>query len=432
MRKKLLQNILAFFSKKILAKYHPDVIGITGSIGKTSTKDAIALVLSAHFRSRASEKNYNTEVGVPLTIIGVRHPGHSIAGWIMLCAKAARLCLYTDAAYPQVLVLEMGADRPGDIAYLTGLAPCNVGVLTAISEAHLENFGSPEQLLAEKRIIYEHLAPDATAVLNSDDPYVYPPTAYLHAKMITFGMSEDADVRADSVLRPLRFIEGSEEYGGIRCVIHLNRESQQASFPRIFRQEHLSCVLAAIAVGYRFHIPLDVMLERLREYEAPPGRSRLLPGIKHTLLIDDTYNASPKATRAALDALLGFDIGPDARRIAVLGDMKELGSYAHEEHRKMGEYCARAGIDLLITVGPLAKTIAQAAIEHGMDTESIESFDLAASAGRYLQNKMKRGDVVLIKGSQDVRLERVVEEVMADPEQAAKLLVRQEPFWRSC
>lgn len=431
MRKKLLQNVLAFFSKKILAKYHPDIIGITGSIGKTSTKDAIALVLASHFRIRASEKNYNTEVGVPLTIIGAHHPGRSITGWLSVFLKALYLAWFAKAAYPQMLVLEMGADRPGDIAYLTKMAPCNVGVLTAISEAHLENFESPEKLLAEKRIIYEYLAPGATAVLHADDPYVFPPTGNLKAKMITFGISDEADVRAEGITRPLRFAEGSEEYGGINCTIHMNNESMQASFPHIFRQEHLSCVLAAVAVGLRYHIPLQVMLELLHRYEAPPGRSRLLPGIKHTLIIDDTYNASPKATRAAIDALLEFDIGQDAHRIAVLGDMKELGSYSHEEHRKMGEYCARVGVDLLITVGPLAKTIAQAAVEYGMDAESIESFDSATPAGRYLQNKMKRGDVVLVKGSQDVRLERVVEEIMSEADRAAELLVRQEPYWKS-
>ncbi|MBI4250548.1 UDP-N-acetylmuramoyl-tripeptide--D-alanyl-D-alanine ligase [Candidatus Uhrbacteria bacterium] len=430
MGRKILQNILAFFSRKILVKYHPDIVGITGSIGKTSTKEAIALVLASHFRIRASEKNYNTEVGVPLTIIGAHHPGHSIIGWIAVFTKAARLVWFVEPAYPQLLVLEMGADRPGDIAYLTKLAPCNVGVLTAISEAHLENFISPEQLLAEKQIIYGHLSPDAIAILNADDPYVYPPIGNLRARMVTFGLSSDADVRADRITRPLRFVEGSEEYGGIQCAIHANGESIQASFPHIFRQEHLSCVLAALAVGGRYHIPLSVMIECLREYEAPPGRSRLLPGIKHTLIIDDTYNASPRASRAALDALREFDISESANRIAVLGDMKELGAHSHDEHRKIGEYCASGGIDLLITVGPLAKTIAQAAVEYGMDAQTIESFDAAASAGRYLQNKMKRGDVVLIKGSQDVRLERVVEEVMAEPERAVELLVRQEPYWK--
>lgn len=426
----LLQTMLGYFARKVLQRYKPDVIGITGSVGKTSTKDAITLALQFHFRVQGSEKNYNTEIGVPLTILGVRHPGRSLLGWIGVVLRALRLLLTRDVPYPSILVLEMGADKPGDIEYLTKLAPCKIGILTAISPAHLENFGSMERLAEEKKIMYRHLSKEGVAILNADDGGVYDKTEKVQARVISYGLNEDADVGAFAIERPLRFTEGSEEYGGIRCTIKCGKESVRASFPRIFRMEHLLSILAAVAVASEYHIPLSAVVDTLQYYQPPPGRSRLLEGIKHTLIIDDSYNSSPKAAQAALDALTDFHIEEHAHRIAVLGDMKELGAHGIQFHEELGRYVASKEIDLLVTVGAQAKHIAHAARMAGMDGEHIELFDRAAEAGKYIQEKMKRGDVVLVKGSQDVRLERLVEEIMAHPDQKEQLLVRQENYWK--
>ncbi len=425
-----LKTLLGYFAKKVLHRYKPDVIGITGSVGKTSTKDAITLALQFHFRVQGSEKNYNTEIGVPLTILGAGHPGRSIFGWIGVFLRALRLLLTHDVQYPSILALEMGADKPGDIDYLTKLAPCKIGVLTAISPVHLEHFGSIERLAEEKKIMYRHLSHKGVAILNAGDSAVYDAVEKIKARVVLYGLDPDADVRVSTIEHPLRFHEGSQDYGGIRCVIQRGDESVSASFPRIFRMEHLSSVLAAVAVASEYHIPLSAIVDTLHYYQAPPGRSRLLEGIKHTLLIDDTYNSSPKAAQAALDVLADFQIEEHARRIAVLGDMKELGTHSAAYHEELGRYTASKEIDLLVTVGPEAKRIAHAAHDAGMDEEHIEAFDIAAEAGKYMQEKLKRGDVVLVKGSQDIRLERVVEEIMARPDQAEQLLVRQESYWK--
>ncbi len=430
MKRKIIQNILGFLSRNILAAYKPDVIGITGSVGKTSTKEAVALALSSHFRVRASYKNFNTEIGVPLTIIGATELPHTVFGWMRVLFRAFSLLLVHDGTYPSILVLEMGADKPGDIAYLTKLAPCKIGVLTAISPAHLERFGTFEKLAQEKKIIYRHLSSHGVAILNADDSAIFPYAEALSSSVIKFGLNPEADVRANEVLRAVRFMEGEENYGGTECDISIGSNTIHASFPLIFRIEHLSCVLAAFAVGNAYHIPLAQMLDWLTHFQAPPGRSRLLPGIKHTLIIDDSYNSSPMAVHGALDALGEFEISESAKKIAVLGDMKELGAQSEHEHQKLGEYVASKEIDLLVTVGSEAKYIAASAKDSGMNPESIVEFDKAYEAGKYLQEKIKRGDVVLVKGSQDVRLEKAVEEIMAYPDQADAVLVRQEKYWK--
>lgn len=430
MRRTVIIKILAIFARALLAKYKPDVVGVTGSVGKTSTKDAIALVLASHFRVRASQKNFNTEIGVPLSIMGESYPPQSILGWMRVFFHAITLLVFHSKVYPSILVLEMGADKPGDIQYLTALARCTVGVVTAISPVHLEQFGTLEKLANEKRIMYRHLSSDGTAVLNADDAIIFPLKESIDARVITFGLSPAASVRAIDIKRVLQFEEGQERYGGIECTISTVKESCSVSFPLIFRSEHLLCVLAAVAVGFAYHIPLSLMLEWLSHFQPPAGRSRLLPGIKRTLIIDDSYNSSPLAARGAIDALMDWRVSQDAKRIAVLGDMKELGAASKEEHRKLGEYCAQKEVDVLVTVGAEAKYSARAAREYGMETEEVEEFDRAYEAGKYLQEKIKRGDVVLVKGSQDVRLEKVVEEIMAQPERARDLLVRQEARWK--
>ncbi|MBI4272926.1 hypothetical protein HY621_03680 [Candidatus Uhrbacteria bacterium] len=430
MKRLFIQKILAFLARNILSQYKPDVIGITGSVGKTSTKEAISLVLAAHFRVRASPKNFNTEIGVPLTIIGVSEIPRSLFGWVRVFFRALSLTLIHNGTYPSILVLEMGADTPGDIAYLTSIAPCKIGVLTAISPVHLEQFETMEKLSEEKKIICRHLSSDGIAILNADDPTIFPPTESFAASIRTFGLNPDANVQANEIKRTLRFKEGSESYGGTRCVINIDDKSMDAIFPLIFRIEHLSCILAALAVGDSYHIPLPQMLEWLTHFQAPPGRSRLLPGVKHTLLIDDSYNSSPRAARGAIDALMEWEIQERAKHIAVLGDMRELGTQSEHEHRELGEYVASKEIDLLVTVGAEAKYIAASAKKAGMNPDNIEEFDNAYSAGKYLQGKIARGDVILIKGSQDVRLEKIAEELMAQPQRAGELLVRQEEYWK--
>jgi UDP-N-acetylmuramoyl-tripeptide--D-alanyl-D-alanine ligase len=200
MFKKILLKSLRFLAKKVLKKYHPQVIGITGSVGKTSAKEAIAMVLSGSFNVRKTAKNYNNEVGVPLTIFGIDSPpNRSFFGWLGAFWQAISLLIFKNEKYPEILVLEMGADKPGDIKYLVDIAPCNVGVLTFISHAHTEFFGSLKKIAQEKRNIITHLTGNGYALLNYDNDMVREESSSTKAQVITYGFKNGADMQASDV-----------------------------------------------------------------------------------------------------------------------------------------------------------------------------------------------------------------------------------------
>lgn len=424
--KKIVQKILYVLAKAVLQKYKPDVVGITGSMGKTSTKEAIFAVLSNRFRVRQNLKNYNNELGVPLSILGAESGFKSIFKWLGVFLHGIKLILFRDKNYPQILVLEMGADHPGDIKYLTDLAPCKVGVVTGIGPAHLEFFESVDKIVKEKRIIISHLKEDGFAILNRDDEKVYEMREKTKAKVLTYGFHADAGVRAmeEGIVGHGVKIEGVNfklSYAGSVVPIFL---------PGVLGKQHIYAALAGAAVGIIYGMNLVEISEGLKNYKAPKGRMNLVPGIKNTLIIDDTYNASPIPTIAALEVLQFIRLpAEDDKKFAVLGDMLELGSFSEEGHKQVGRAAAKSGIDYLVTVGERSRDIARAAFEAGMSEDKISNFSTPEEAGLFVQNKMKQGDVVLVKGSQGMRMEKVVKELMAEPLRACELLVRQENEW---
>ncbi|HLC69565.1 MAG TPA: UDP-N-acetylmuramoyl-tripeptide--D-alanyl-D-alanine ligase [Patescibacteria group bacterium] len=425
--KSILLKILRFLSKRIIRKYNPDVVGITGSIGKTSTKEAAAVVLGSRFRVRKSPKNYNNEIGVPLAIIGFeKTPGKSLAGWLVVLWRGLSLLLKKDKDYPEVLVLEMGADKPGDIKYLVGIAPCKIGVLTYIAHAHTEFFKTIKKIAEEKRVILTHLGSDGTAIVNFDNPESMQSAKGIKAEVVTFGFQTGADLQATDV----NIIRGENGWPtGLNFKVLYKGSIVPVFLPGIVAEHLVSSALAAMAVGITMGINLVEAAESIRSLEPLAGHMRLMAGIKHTLLIDDTYNSSPEPTKSALKTLSQVDIPPGAERYAVLADMLELGPETMNAHREVGFRVGELGVDYLITVGEASKETARAAKEAGLNNHDVASFNDAESAGKFLQEKMKEGDVVLIKGSQGMRMEKVVKEVMAEPERAKDLLVRQSGEW---
>jgi UDP-N-acetylmuramoyl-tripeptide--D-alanyl-D-alanine ligase len=428
--KSLLQILLFHLAQAVLQKYKPDIVGVTGTIGKTSTRDAIAGVLAARYRIRTSAKNFNNEIGVPLTIIGgTTLPGHSPLRWFGIIFTAVRLLLWKDPTYPTILVLEMGVDRPGDMTYLTTLAPCKVGIVTALSPVHLEQFGTFERLETEKKVMYTHLSGiDRWALINHDDPLLAQEEERLFCAMLTYGLKKDADVRALNLRQELIFRKGRTLVCITGTLTH-GDASVDFEIKNVIGLHFVSSILAATAVGVVYHIPLEAIAEQISKYETPKGRMHVVDGINGSLIIDDTYNSSPKAACAALDALDEFCIDDGAQKIAVLGDMRELGSRSESEHKSIGEYVTTKNIDVLVTVGADAHDIANGAHEAGLDDHAILCFDDPISAVFELKKILRSGDVVLVKGSQGIRLEKLVKEIMAHPAQASKLLVRQEKEW---
>ncbi len=414
----------------ILRKYQPKVIGITGSVGKTSTIEATYTVLRTKFRTAKSYKNYNNELGLPLSIIGARAGGKNPLAWLAVFFRALGLLLFRSPRYPEILVLEMGADRPGDIKYLTTLAPCNVGVMTAIGPSHLELFESVDKVVREKQIIVTHLKKDDTAVLNADDKLVMQAADKVRAQVLTFGFNESAMVRASD----LNVSSGQSadpwvdvQIKGLSFKLQYEGSTVPVFLPSVLGRHQVYAGLAAAAVGISQGMNISDIATALREYDSPPGRMRLLPGIKHTSLIDDTYNSSPLAANAALELLKTIDVS--GHKYAVLGDMLELGAYTEEGHRDVGSHVAEAA-EYLVTVGERSKYIADGAIAAGMNADHVFVFGDTEAAGKFVQERMKTGDIVLVKGSQGARMERVVKELMAEPLQAPTLLVRQGPEWQ--
>jgi len=429
----MLKSVLIYFlrviSKKIIKKYKPDVIGITGSVGKTSTKEAVAAVLSSRFSVRQSVKNYNNEIGLPLTIIGVKETaGRSAAGWFVIIVKGIKLLLTKSKNYPDILVLEMGADKPGDISYLTEIAPCKVGILTFISHAHTEFFKTIKKIAQEKRIIISHLQQDGLAVLNYDSELVMQNAGATKAEIVTYGFKEGADLRATEI--NIIKDENTGWPAGLNFKVIYKGSIVPVFLPGAIAKPLISAALAGLAVGHFFGVNLVEGAQALGKLEPLPGHMRLIPGIKNTLIIDDTYNSSPEAVKSALDSLAQINIKEGAERYAALADMLELGSETENAHRELGFKVAELGIDYLITVGEAAKHIAKAAREAGMEEHKIASFADSEAAGRFLQEKLEEGDVALIKGSQSIRMEKMVKEVMAEPLLASKMLVRQGKEWQ--
>lgn len=494
LEKSILQYVLAVMARATICRYKPMIIGVTGSVGKTSTRLAIYAVVKGKYRAATAEKNYNNEIGLPLAILGMHHYGHNIFGWLYGLKRVAWRLVFKNAKYPEVLVLEYGVDRPGDMDYLLSLARPDIAVVTAIGEvpAHVEFFKDPEELIAEKAKLVSSLAireestnvsdrkqlltpavsentKDKYAILNHDDEDVFDMREKTQARVLTFGAEEHAEVRMSNYkLFIARDAEAGEVPEGITFKMSYKGSEVPVRLDGVFGMPHAYAGTAAATVGVvlgmnpvRGHAVNSVgnaiaernkstdavapgrfasngmnlveIAEALRGYTPPPGRMRLIKGNKHSLILDDTYNAAPESMRAALDTLQEL---PGKRKIAVLGDMREIGAYTEQAHRAIGDRAAEF-VDMLLCVGPAAKFIADEAKTRGVEKHArrlapaeVLMFDDAGEAGRALDPMIREGDVILVKGSQSVRMEKVVEEIMADPEKAENLLVRQEEYWK--
>ncbi len=418
-------KILCWLARAVVQKYHPRIVSVTGSIGKTSTKEAIKTVLGPKFRVRAAVKNYNTESGLALTIFGLSCPRYFF-GWILILTRALRLLLWRDTAYPEVLILEMAADRPGDLRRLVAVATPEVAVVTAVGSAHLEFFGSLEKIAREKFVVPGSVGKNGLVVLNHDDVLVLAMRTKLKVPVKTYGLGEAADVRAIE----LNIWEADDEYPrslqGLRCKVSLEGSVVPVAVAGAVGPGVARAILAALAVGQHFGLHAVEMAEALTIHVPPSGRMHLVPGVKGTMLIDDTYNASPEAVTSAIQVLAGL---PLSRKLVVLGDMLELGHETVDAHHAIGRLVAENNFDLLLTVGQTSRLIGVAAQHRGMDVRKITHVESAEVAGLWLKKFLQKGDVVLVKGSQAMRMEKVVKELMAEPLHACDLLVRQDAEW---
>lgn len=426
--KKILELKLKILAKVILAKYKPEIIGITGSVGKTSAKEAIFAVLSFKYRVRQNIKNYNNEIGLPLTIIGVESQGKSLFGWLFVFLKALGLIIFKDKNYPEILILEMGIDRPGDMEYLLSIVDCKVGVVTRIGHSHLEFFGSVAKIKKEKSLLIKKLPKEGCAILNYDDENYKEIRDMSKARVISYGFGEGATVQAKEI-KIINFDDLRNGFAGINFKISHNGSSVPVGLPGGLADTSVQAALAGAAVGIFYGMSLIDITSALNASKPPRGRMNLISGIKNTLIIDDTYNASPQSTIAALETLK--KIKTKGRKFAILGDMLELGKYTEEGHGSVGEQVVVSKVDQLIVVGERARDIARGAGGKGMKKDNIFYFPNSEEAKTFIQNRIKENDLILVKGSQGMKMEKIVKEIMAEPLRAEELLVRQDKEWQN-
>ncbi len=403
-----------------LRRYRPVVIGIAGSIGKTASKEAIAAALSAKQRYvRKTVGSFNGEIGVPLTILTGQAAPSGWWSWLMALGRSVGVALGRKRAYPEYLVLELGADKPGDLAMLMHIAKPQIGVLTAITPEHLEFFGDMQAVVNEESAVVLDLPADGQAVINIDEPNAAAVAKQVPERVIAYGWSPRATIRAVRSTAPL------SDRGlptGMQVSIRMDNQEQQISLPGVFGQHSVYPVLAALAVGQIVGISTPELVEGLQDYQPPPGRMRLLEGLEGTLLIDDSYNASPAAMQAGLDAVAGMQL--PGRTFAILGQMSELGSDAALWHDRIGRKLTPDRIYGLITVGPLAERIGAAAKKKGLPEDRIWNVPNAEAAALLIRPMLQSGDAIYVKGSRYAsRLERTVRLLLHNPARDLSKLV---------
>jgi UDP-N-acetylmuramoyl-tripeptide--D-alanyl-D-alanine ligase len=363
---KLAQNTLSVHPVK--------VVGITGSIGKTTTKEFTSALLAKRFKVLKSEGNFNNHLGLPLSVLKLRE-GHEIA------------------------VLEMGMSHPGEIKRLTQIAPPDVAVITNVQPVHLEFLKSLADIADAKKEILDGLKPNGTAVLNGDDPWVNKLASSWKGDKVYFGMGKSWDISAQNIRKTgLDGMSFELNYGGKR---------EKVTLPS-FYESTLFNFLAAAAVAFTFSVPIEDIQERSAQVKPTAKRGTVFLLERDQTLIDDSYNSNPAALESTLQSVAGLSA---KRKIAVLGDMLELGEDSLKYHVSAGKKVVKSGFDLLVTVGPLSKHMAEGARKAGMPEDRVFTFENSLEAAQKLGGLLDRGDLILVKGSRGIRMETIVEQL---------------------
>ena len=428
--RQILISILQFEARLVLEKYKPKVVSIAGSVGKTSTKDALYAVLSKFYYVRKSSKGYGNELGLPLAILGCEKSGGNIFVWIRNIWRGIELMLFKED-YPDWLILEISVRKPKSMQKITTWLKSDIVIIGRFGDVpvHIEFFDTLDELILEKSKILRTLNKNGVVILNADDNHTLSLKNKAKNKVVTFGFNKEAVLTASNMQILYDNINGNPPAGGsaggpvgIMFRVNYSGNSVPITILGALGVGHVYAALASLAVAAEIGLNVIESTQALKNYDLPPGRMRLLDGVKETLIIDDSYNSSPIACENAINTLEEIKIS--GRKIAVLGDMLELGRHTDEEHKKIGKLVAKVA-DVLVTVGIRAPNFALGAMNFGMDEKNIYQFEDSREAGKFVEQMIKKGDLVLVKGSQAVRMEKVVEEIMAHPEKSQELLVRQ-------
>jgi len=421
--KKYLKQFCLFYlltlSRLKIRLLKPKIIGVCGTVGKTSTKDAISFLLKSHLgedKVLSSKKSYNSEFGLPLTILEQISGQNSVWKWAIVLTFAT-LNTFFGRKY-KLMVLEMGTEKPGDMDYLRKIVKPDIVVMTAIGKMHMSagQFKNENESFEEEKKIFKNLNGGELLIVNGDDEYLKTIEVGKELKLITFGKGENADYRANNIRQDLRVLKFSA----------VAKDAKWRFTCQVLGEHQIYVLLPAIICGLEIGMSWDEIGGILEDFRLPPGRMGLIEGINQSLIIDSSYNSSPMALREALKVLRDFH---GERKIAVLGNMNELGEYSEQEHLAIGEIVGDYA-DEMILIGRNAALIGQRAKEKGFKG-LIRNFDDSMSAALWIKPKLKAGDILLVKGSQNgVYLERFIKQIMLNQNLADQVLVRQESYWK--
>lgn len=423
-------SILTWQAKVYLSLVKPKIVAITGSVGKTTTKDMVYATLQNKFKVRAAKKSYNSEIGIPLTVLDLPNGESSPVVWAIIVMRGfGQWVLAIISEKPQVIVCEVGTDIPGDITAAAAWLCPDVVIYTALAKdpVHLEFFESRDQLFNEKKQLAVLSKNDAVVIYNADDEFLPELLADLPQKKISFGKNGRIAISAESVAFDNALPSGmqftvtdsgeSTETDG-----QAGPETKQFLLPKVAGDGYVYGALASIAVAEHLGMKFENATAELAENFLPePGRGKLIKGTNNTMILDESYNASPRAVRSLFKTLKTIQVPQVRSKILILGDMKELGAREKEIHSEIGTESVGVA-ETLLFVGILARDMYDAAIAAGADSAKTKHFATADEAGEYVKTIIAPGDLIAAKGSRhSIRLERALVKIV-DPVEKGRLV----------
>jgi UDP-N-acetylmuramoyl-tripeptide--D-alanyl-D-alanine ligase len=412
MHKKYIIWRLQRLVKKYFKRHSPRLVVVTGSVGKTTTKLAIKSVLSERFKVRAQDGNHNTQFSVPLALLGVEYPSnpHSILGWLKVFGQMKRVIKHDDV---EVIIQELGTDTKGDVPHFGTYLQPDIAVVTAVSLEHMDKLESIEEVAKEELSVASY---SGLTIVNRDDVDATYSQFAKSTNISTYGTSDASEYRVDiGEYTPLVTREST---------IHSPDWGQTHVQVQLLGSHTIVAVGAAAAVAAKLGMTAEQFAKAAATIKPVEGRMNVLRGFNNSIIIDDSYNSSPKAALAAIKTLQSIDA---PQRIAILGSMNELGTYSEKAHAEVGQACDSGLIDWVVTIGDdAARYLAPAAYDRGC---RVKSFRTPYEAGGFVRQGLEAGAVVLVKGSQNgVFSEEAIKVILHDETDETKL-VRQSEHW---
>ncbi len=425
---KIVRKGVIYLAKTVLKKQNPQVIGITSSSSEASTKNVVAHLLENEFSIRQAYGNQNAEIGLSLAILGIKSIDKSIIGVIGICRIFLRE--FTSKSYPQILILEYGVDSIGDMDSLLEIAKPTVAVVTEISSTYYEFFDNLNEIAIEKSklaraVVCSNNNEICGVVLNGDDSSVMKVQKDLICPTYIYSTNKKTTFYSTGV--HLNFHD--DVLHGISFKINYNGNSVPIRLLNVIAVHQIYPILAAITVASIYKMNMIDIAQKLQSYKPPVSRMTYLEGINNSMIIDDTFNASLESTESAIDSLSNIKA---MRKIAILGDILELGKISDEGHEKIVKKIASKKIDFVIFVGDNFKIHKDILLEKDFILdENLFFCDSPIIAKRIIYGKIRKNDLILVKGSQGMRMEKVVEEIIGKNVNLNETVCRQNNFWKN-